>query len=434
MGSAQSMQYPAAHVRIYQNLLAIQSPQTRAEMIQTLMAAPEYVQSFKNAGVYSYLIQYVSRVQRNQAPGLLPGEQQQQQQPSTIRQRPQAELQTYGNRQQTNSYAITTSQAMSTNPYERIMEGSGNQKALSYFQTCLQILGLEEEVALTESELKKAYKKTAMKAHPDKGGSERNFEAVTRAYAYLTEILNRIQGGRAAGIKTVEAPSALKTERQSEAEAFKQVEPVRLNPNKLDLNAFNQMFEQTRIPDPDEDGYGDWLKNEADVSAPKFSGKFNRDVFHKMFEDEVGKSSKKQQPMNALIGPQALYLAPSMGVELGRGKPDDYTAAIGGSDASLRYTDLRAAYTTENTFSGQVADVNVEERKFSEYQASRKRAPDPLRNEEMEAITAMEKEAEAREKRRQLRAAQEHLNANDYHERMKRLVITDGVPLDRSRR
>jgi curved DNA-binding protein CbpA len=314
------------------------------------------------------------------------------------------------------------------------MEGSGNQKALSYFQTCLQILGLEEEVALTESELKKAYKKTAMKAHPDKGGSERNFEAVTRAYAYLTEILNRIQGGRAAGIKTVEAPSALKTERQSEAEAFKQVEPVRLNPNKLDLNAFNQMFEQTRIPDPDEDGYGDWLKNEADVSAPKFSGKFNRDVFHKMFEDEVGKSSKKQQPMNALIGPQALYLAPSMGVELGRGKPDDYTAAIGGSDASLRYTDLRAAYTTENTFSGQVADVNVEERKFSEYQDSRKRAPDPLRNEEMEAITAMEKEAEAREKRRQLRAAQEHLNANDYHERMKRLVITDGVPLDRSRR
>lgn len=432
MGSAQSIQqYPPAHVRIYQNLLSIQSVQTRAEMIQTLLAAPEYVQSFKHSGIYSHLIQYLSRVSRNQPPGLLPGEQQAT--PTPVRQRPQAELQTYGNRQQSNSYAITTTQPVSGNPYERIMEGTGNQKALSYFQTCLQVLGLEEEIALTEVELKKAYKKAAMKVHPDKGGSERSFEAVTRAYAYLTEILNRIQGGRAAGLKTVDAPAALKTERTTEAETFKQVEPVRLNPNKLDINAFNQMFEQTRIPDPEEDGYGDWLKTETDAKAPKFSGKFNRDVFHKMFDDEVNKGAKKPVT-NALAGPQALFLAPTMGVELGRDKPADYTAAIGAADASLQYTDLRAAYTTENTFSGQVADVRISERNYNDYEASRKRAPDPLRNEEMEAITAMEKEAEEREKRRQLRAAQEHVMANDYHERMKRLVITDGATLQRQRR
>jgi len=95
---------------------------------------------------------------------------------------------------------------------------------------------------------------------------------------------------------------------------------------------------------------------------------------------------------------------------------------------------LKSAYTTESTFSGQVSDVQVDKRDFNSYQENRKRAPDPLRNEEVEALAAMEKEQEERERRRQLRAAQEHMTANDYHERMKRLVITDGVPLERHRR
>jgi hypothetical protein len=57
-----------------------------------------------------------------------------------------------------------------------------------------------------------------------------------------------------------------------------------------------------------------------------------------------------------------------------------------------------------------------------------------LRNEELEAIQHMEREAEQREKQRQLRAAEELVQADSYFERMKRLVITDGVPLDRQKR
>jgi curved DNA-binding protein CbpA len=287
---------------------------------------------------------------------------------------------------------------------------------------------------LTEEELKKAYKKAAMKAHPDKGGSEQHFEAVTRAYAYLTEILKRITGGRNT-IKKVEAPNLLKTERTSEAEAWKHAEPIRLNPDKLDMNAFNKMFEQTRIPDPDGDGYGDWLKDEGKASeAPKFSGKFNRDVFNSMFEQEAQRSRDVRQTNALTIAqPQALLFNPSYGVELGRDKPGDFTTAAN-ADMGLQYTDLKAAYTTENTFSGQVADVRVENRSFDQYQQSRKKAPDPLRNDELSAIQQMEREAEEREKRRQIRAADEMVQADDFHQRMKRLVLTDGVPLDRQKR
>jgi hypothetical protein len=47
------------------------------------------------------------------------------------------------------------------------------------------------------------------------------------------------------------------------------------------MNAFNKLFEQTHIPDPDSDGYGDWLKSadSKSTTGPKFSGQFNRDVF-----------------------------------------------------------------------------------------------------------------------------------------------------------
>jgi curved DNA-binding protein CbpA len=419
MGNTNS--FPEAHLRIYKNLLAIRSPQTRAEMIQTLLQGAEYVYTFRQAGIYPQMLNYVAKVQQGQHPGLLPGEV------------AAAPVQQQAFRAPQSTSLVTRGESTSlVNPYQKLTKHNSNEKALTYFQMCLQVLGLEEEVALTEEELKKAYKKTAMKAHPDKGGSEQHFEAVTRAYAYLTEILKRIQGGRST-LKKVEEPNLLKTERTTEAAAWKQAEPIRLNPDKLDMNAFNKMFEQTHIPDPDGDGYGDWLKNEGGGSseAPKFSGKFNRDVFNSMFEQEASKQ-RDARKTNSLAGPQALIFNPSYGVEIGREKGDFTTAA--NADMGLQYTDLKAAYTTESTFSGQVADVRIENRSFDQYQQSRKKAPEPLRNEELEAIQQMEREAEEKERRRKVRAAEELIQADDYHQRMKRLVLTDGVPIERQKR
>jgi curved DNA-binding protein CbpA len=426
MGNTSS--FPEAHIRIYKNLLAIQNLRVRAEMIQTLLQGPEYVYTFRQAGIYPQMLTYVSKVQQGIHPGLLPGEQQQSQSQQSQSQQSQQQRP-----QNTTLVTRSDSSTALVNPYQKLTKHNSNEKALTYFQMCLQVLNLEEEVALTDEELKKAYKKAAMKAHPDKGGSEQHFEAVTRAYAYLTEILKRIQGGRST-LKKVDAPNLLKTERTTDAEAWKQVDPVRFNPDKLDMDAFNKMFEQTHVKDADAEGYEDWLKDTgAQTQAPKFSGKFNRDIFNTMFEQEAGKNRDVRQT-NAIsvVGPQALLFNPSYGVEIGREKGEFTTAA--NDDGALQYTDLKAAYTTESTFSGQVADVRVESRSFDQYQQSRKKAPEPLRNDELEAIQQMEREAEQREKHRQRRAAEELVNADSYFDRMKRLVITDGQPLERTKR
>ena len=452
-----------SHVRIYRNILGIRNPHTRVQMIQTCLASPEYVMAAKQAGVYSYLLSYISAVTNGYQPRQLPGEatgtpvtaQSQTAFPvprSTAgmtswaqtpvamgaaiatgvgRPAPPQTRQDYANAAAANqSHALTHYQEEPQGPAWKQIAVTPKQKMVSYFASCLEVLGIQEEVAITEEALKKAYKRAALRAHPDKGGSEEHFEAVTRSYAYLSEILRRMNGGRGIGSGTatggagsIEAPSVITTSRKEEAAAWQHAEPVKLNPKNLDMNAFNQLFEQTHMPDPDQDGYGDWLKDNVGGKAkgPKFSGKFNRDVFNSMFEEEARRSAAGGSSA-LVVHPEAMALGPTMGVEIGRDRPQDFTAA---ANSRQQFTDLRSAYTTESTITDKVANVRVEERRYDTYKASREKAPDPYTATERQQLAASEAELKAREDARQRRAAERGIMENDYFERMKRLVIMD---------
>jgi len=399
---------PAEHRRIYQNILNIQSPGTRAQMIQTLLSSPEHTESARAAGVYGHLLHYVQSVKEGRAPPALPGQGQgggggggggQQ------RGNPNSQITVH----RTEGVTVTSQK--------------GNEKAINYFSACLRILGLEEEVALTDSVLKAAYKKAALRSHPDKGGSEKEFEAVTKAFAYLGEILTRIRGGRAVDGK-VEAPTALASGREEAADKWK-IEPVQLNPSKLNVDAFNSMFEKTRIPDPEESGYGDWLKGSDEAKSVNFSGKFNRDVFHKAFEDESSQRPMRAQGGNALVA-QELSLARGMGyvTELGRTSRDDYTVAAVETGKGQSFTDLKKAYTEYNTFTHQTANVKVSSnRNLDQMATERKAAPAPLADSEMSALRDAEMAFARQEELRKRRVAEEAIAENSYFERMKRLVI-----------
>jgi curved DNA-binding protein CbpA len=383
------------------------------QMIDTLLSSPEHSHAFKEAGIYGHILHYAQQVKAGYNPPKLPGEPSGQGQPMQSKGQGQP-IQSKGQSQMTihKSAQVQSSQ-------------SGNEKALNYFSACLRILALEEEVALTNDALKAAYKKAVVRAHPDKGGSEKEFEAVTRAYAYLGDILSRIHGGRKVEGK-VEAPTALSNGRGVEAEAWKMVEPVQLNPSKLNLDVFNTMFEKTRIPDPEESGYGDWLKggeSSSTESAPKFGGKFNRDVFNSMFSEEQVKKGPSKS--NAIVA-QELSLASRMGfaTELGRTGRDDYTVAA--NERGVAYTDLKKAYTEYNTFSHQTANVRVDNRSMEQVAKEREKAPPPLAGGELAELQQAEAELLRREERRKLTMAQEAVAENSYFERMKRLVIRNG--------
>lgn len=376
-------------------------------MIDTLLSSPEHLHVAKSAGIYGHLLHYSQQVKAGYNPPKLPlepsGPSGQGQSQGQVAKAPQQQLVRHATQQ-------------------------SNEKAMNYFSACLRILGLEEEVALTPDSLKIAYKKAVIRAHPDKGGSEKEFEAVTRAYAYLGDILSRIHGGRKAEGK-VEAPTALASGRTNDADAWKMAEPVQLNPSKLNLDVFNSMFEKTRIPDPEESGYGDWLKGSEEAGgdgkeAPKFGGKFNRDVFNSAFADDQKKKGTAKNS-NAMVA-QELSLASRMGfaTELGRTGRDDYTVAA--NERGVAYTDLKKAYTEYNTFSHQTANVQVDNRSLEQVTKDRKSAPTPLASTELEELHRAEANLLRREEKRKLAMAEEAVAENSYFERMKRLVIRNG--------
>ena len=395
MGNLQSIDQ--VHLRIYSNIIKINDHTKRVQMINTCLASMEYIGSAKRAGIYSNLLNYIAIIQSGGSPPLLPGE---------------AQIHT-----QTHTQII---QHTDNTPSWKVITDTPKQKAMTYFASCLEVLGIQEEVALTEETLKIAYKKMARKAHPDKGGSEEYFEAVTRAYAYISEILKHMKGRKEV---RVEAPSHLNVSRDTEAEKWKHSEPVRLNSKNLDMNAFNNLFEQTHMPDPDSDGYGDWLKGNDKKTGPTFKGEFNRDVFNRMFDDEA----KKNQRSSSLIvhpGEMALTLNPTSGVDLVGERPDSFTAA---PNSKFQFTDLRGAYTSESTISDKVSNVHVGERNYEQYRSSREKAPDPFNQSELHSIREFETRQKQMDVSMERKRAEMHVRNQQYFDRMKQMVITEGV-------
>jgi len=462
MGNNQSAVDPV-HVRMYSNMIQIKDPSKRIQIINTCMTSMEYVNSAKRCGIYSYLLHYLSTIQSGGQPPLLPGEAQQAQQAQQVQQAPYSQqtlprsvqpnfaagigathpsmlnapnASTY--QQPVRSYAQGSQQQLtvhqSNEPSWKVITETPKQKAISYFASCLEVLNIQEEVALTEESLKTAYKKMALRSHPDKGGSEEYFEAVTRAYAYLSEILKFMKGGKRDTGARVDATHMSQAQQSREAEAKKWDyggEPVRLNAKNLDMNAFNKLFEQTHMPDPDSDGYGDWLKSaDSQSGAQKFKGEFNRDVFNRMFEDE---SRAKGKPSSALMvhpGQMALTLNPTSGVDLVGERPDSYTAA---PNSRFQFTDLRGAYTSESTISDKVANVAVHDRTFEQYRASREKAPEQFNQSELHSIREFEQRQAQADDMRERRRAEMHMKNQQYHDRMKQMVITDGVDLNQKK-
>ena len=448
MGNNQSAIDPV-HLRIYSNIIKINDPLKRVQMINTCLASMEYVGSAKRAGIYSYLLNYVATVNAGGTPPLLPGEHQSSPNPpaqyNTAPQIPRSlqgnftsggigsahpsminapNAQSYSRQTQIISHKDNT-------PSWKIITDTPKQKAMSYFASCLEVLGIQEEVALTEEALKSAYKKMALRAHPDKGGSEELFEAVTRAYAYLSEIIKHMRGGRRSENNgQMDAPSVINTGRDTEAEKWKHAEPVKLNAKNLDMNAFNKIFEQTHMPDPDSDGYGDWLKGGdersggAGAGGAKFKGQFNRDVFNRMFEEESRKSQKATNALMVHPGEMALTLNPTSGVSFISERPDSYTAA---PNSKFQFTDLRGAYTSETTISDKVSNVQVGERNLEQYRASREKAPDPFSQSELHSIREFENRQRQQDEMRERKRAEMAVRNQQYFDQMKRLVITEGV-------
>ena len=134
-----------------------------------------------------------------------------------------------------------------------------------------KILEMKEN-DLNIANIKKSYKKMALKYHPDKAGEKYNeiFQIITQSYIYLLS--------KAEESGELETKINRKVEKAIYEDNINEgVENIYIDKDKFDINTFNKIFEEYKIPDVFDDGYGDLMKN---------GGQDSRDNMQKRIETD----------------------------------------------------------------------------------------------------------------------------------------------------
>lgn len=269
--------------------------------------------------------------------------------------------------------------------------------SISTGDTAYKILGIKR--GASPDEIKRAYRKAALATHPDKpGGSEDAFDKVSKAFASINEELKQ-----STSWTTTTKPTGKETYKATEHDNVGgKVAFGLLDPKKFDINMFNKVFEATKIEDPDDEGYEDWLKGDDDMdSMPVFSGEFNRALFNKMFDVH---STKKSEEITTYTTPSEICTASRVGhSELGVGRLSDYTSATG---SGMHYTDLRAAFTTQTSLGTHDPRASEKMQRTTIQQYERERAAvlaKPITAEELEYERQREEQEVEQERERSTR-------------------------------
>lgn len=211
-----------------------------------------------------------------------------------------------------------------------------------------KILGIGKNY--DEKSLKKAYLKKAMKAHPDRGGTPQAFQQISIAFTLLQKKLKERENNHS------------HNELRDTARDYytQQMNAPKVNVNmteNFDVDVFNQIYEQNKIPDVYDDGYGNWMNDNPALESGQqklFQNGFNKDMFNATFENYKREMSQRN-PQNALVKYQEPEVKISMSnadsiMTLGQGKITDFS----GNSDNLTYTDYKQAFTDGST----LIDIN----------------------------------------------------------------------------
>ena len=235
----------------------------------------------------------------------------------------------------------------------------------------------------TIEELKNAYKKLAMKTHPDKeGGNVEQFQLVTKCYMSLLEKYKNRESdlsfndlrnnsktyndkqekfGNANSINNMNSKFYNKDEGQQKQDGKqKQIQSkdnICIQKDNFNAKLFNKIYEENKLWESGDDGYGDWFNSTETEDAPSevFSSKFNINIFNTTFSDYKDKITSQSGAIQEYKDPQEL-ISCSTGftdIDLYARKINDFSKPLpigNGCKSDLAYTDLKTAYSSKGAF------------------------------------------------------------------------------------
>ena len=196
-----------------------------------------------------------------------------------------------------------------------------------------------------------------------------------------------------------------------------------MNGDKFDVKLFNSIYEEHRLHEPTDDGYGNWLKSENTDSKPSklFSSKFNVDVFNTTFDQlkrddpHAERQLVKRDELGVVVhGSNTAYST------LGEGNVDDY----GGATSSLQYTDLKDAHTTNATLiDASRVGASPSYRSVKELQAHRSQLQHEASPEAIARQAVLDKRREVAEEERRTRLHHRDQMVEAQHARLQQLLL-----------
>jgi hypothetical protein len=114
----------------------------------------------------------------------------------------------------------------------------------------------------------------------------------------------------------------------------------------FDINVFNNIYEENKIKDVYDSGYGNWMsENPADdkKQGRMFQNGFNKDMFNSEFENYKRESKKNSNSLVEYKEPQERMSMNNQDslMLLGQGKINDFS----GEASGIHYTDYKKAFT-----------------------------------------------------------------------------------------
>jgi curved DNA-binding protein CbpA len=239
----------------------------------------------------------------------------------------------------------------------------------------LKLFNLDKNYTLDD--LKTAYKRLAMKTHPDKpGGNVEQFQLVTKCYMSLLEKyknretdknFNDLRVGSKNYIEdqnkynnntnttNSNSKNTSKTGSKSGSKSGSNSNLPTVEKERFDAKLFNKIYEQNKLWESGDDGYGDWFQSEdADPPTEVFGKKFNLNVFNTTFEDYKDKVTAENGAIQEYKDPQELVSCSTgfTDIDIYARKINDFSKALptGKSKNDLAYTDLKTAYTSKGAF------------------------------------------------------------------------------------
>ena len=202
----------------------------------------------------------------------------------------------------------------------------------------------------------------------------------------------------------------------------------KVDKTKFDNKLFNKIYEQNKLWESGDDGYGDWFTSEeTDTPTEVFGNKFNINVFNTTFEDYKEKLTSQTGAIQEFKDPQEL-VSSSTGftdIDIYARKINDFSKPLPsgkGGKNDLAYTDLKTAYTTKGAFiDPNSVDYkeykNVDELKRDRSNIRYVMTPEQMRDYELKKRREIEEE----EKRQDLIRQRDNVVSKTYsktHEKM----------------